>query len=171
MNALAIILRLVHIISGVYWAGTMFFMVTFLEPTLRTMGPDGGKVMMGLAQRGFMKVLPFVAILTLLSGLWLLWILSGGFDPTYMASPMGMALSTGGGFAIVGFLLGLTIIRPTTLKMTKIGGAMASADDATRKTMMAEMNQLRARVGLWSRIVFALLLGTVALMAVARYLT
>lgn len=170
MNALAIILRLVHILGGVYWAGTMFFMVTFLEPTLRSMGPEGGKVMGGLAQRGFMKVLPIVSLLTLVSGLWLLWLLSGGFDPSYMGTSVGMALSTGGGFAIIGWVIGLTIIRPATMRMAQLGPAMAQADDASRGAMAAEMNQLRGRAGTWGRVVFGLLVGAVALMAVARYL-
>jgi hypothetical protein len=171
MNALAITLRLVHILGGVYWAGTMFFMVTFLEPTLRSMGPEGGKVMGGLAARGFMKVLPIVSLLTLLSGLWLLWILSGGFDSSYMGSKLGMALSTGGGFAIIAWVLGLTIIRPATMRMAQIGGSMAQADEASRNALSGEVNQLRRRVGTWSKVVFALLVGAVALMAVARYLT
>ena len=84
MSPLITVLRLIHILCGVYWAGTVFFFVTFLEPTIRSLGPDGGKVMIRLFERGYLKLLPIFAVVTVLSGLWLLWILSSGFDASYM---------------------------------------------------------------------------------------
>ena len=99
MSPLITVLRLIHILSGVYWAGTVFFFVTFLEPTIRSLGPDGGKVMIRLFERGYLKLLPIVAVVTVLSGLWMLWILSSGFDASYMRTTVGMSLSTGGSLA------------------------------------------------------------------------
>jgi hypothetical protein len=86
MNPLVAVLRLIHILVGVYWAGTIFFFVTFLEPSLRSLGPDGGKVMVRFFERGYLKLLPSVALVTILSGLWMLWIVSGEFDPAWMGS-------------------------------------------------------------------------------------
>ncbi len=42
MHAVMIALRLLHILLGVFWAGTLFFIVTFLEPSVRAAGPEGG---------------------------------------------------------------------------------------------------------------------------------
>ena len=39
MDILAVVLRLLHIIFGIFWAGTAFFNVLILEPRLRRMGP------------------------------------------------------------------------------------------------------------------------------------
>jgi hypothetical protein len=171
MNSLAIVLRLIHIVSGVYWAGTVFFFSTFLEPSLRSLGPDGGKVMTRMVERGYLKVMPAVSIATLLSGVWLLWILSDGFNPGYMSSPIGISFSTGGVLAILAWIVGMAYLRPAAMRLGAIGQSMILETSETgRAALMAEMGRFRARTLLGSRIVFALLVGAVALMAVARYL-
>ena len=172
MNPLLVVLRLTHILGGVYWAGTMFFFVTFLEPSLRSLGPDGGKVMIRFFERGYLKLLPIVAVVTMLSGLWMLWILSSGFDAAYLGSPLGMALSTGGTLAIVGFIVGMVVMRPAAAGIWDIARKLPQEpNEAARNALMAEMGKLRARSVLAARVVFALLIGAVALMAVARYVS
>lgn len=61
MRELTIFLRLVHITLGVFWAGTIFFVVLFLAPSVRAVGPDGARAMKALQQRHFMNVMPLVA--------------------------------------------------------------------------------------------------------------
>ena len=169
MSPLPTVLRLIHIFSGVYWAGSIFFFVTFLEPSIRSLGPDGGKVMIRLFERGYLKLMPVVAIVTILSGLWLLWILSSGFSSDYMGSAMGIALSTGAVFAIVALITGLTVMRPAANRIWAIARQLPTeSDEARKKSLMAEMDRVRARTGVGALIVFALLIGAVAMMAVAR---
>lgn len=170
MNPLVSVLRLVHILSGVYWAGTIFFFVTFLEPSLRSLGPDGGKVMIRFFERGYLKLVPSFAFVTVLSGLWLLWIVSGGFDAAWMGSGSGIALSTGGALAIIAFVIGMVILRPAAARSWAVARQLAQeADEAARNALMAEMGRLRNR-NLWSgRLVFSLLVVAVGLMATARY--
>ena len=171
MNPLVAVLRLIHILGGVYWAGTIFFFVTFLEPSLRSLGPDGGKVMIRFLERGYLNLLPSVAIITALSGLWLLWIVSGGFDSAWMGSASGIALSTGGTIAIVAFVLGMTIMRPAAMRTWAIARQLPhESDEATRNALTAELGRLRNRSQLGARLVFSLLIVAVGLMAVARYL-
>jgi hypothetical protein len=171
MDSLIVGLRLIHIVGGVYWAGTIFFFVTFLEPSLRSLGPEGGKVMIRFFERGFLRLIPVVATLTLLSGLWLLWIFSSGFDSRYMGSAVGIAFSTGGLFAIVAYVVGLTVMRPAGARIWEIARSLPVAtDESARNLLTAEMGRLRAQTGLAARTVFALLVIAVALMAIARYL-
>jgi len=171
MNSLVATLRLIHIVGGVYWAGTMFFFVTFLEPSLRSLGPDGGKVMIRLFERGYMKVLPIIAVLTVLSGLWLLWIVSGGFQPQYMGSRIGIGFSTGGALAIIALLVGLVVMRPVGARVWEIARQLPQeTSEATRTALLAEMGKLRERTLFSARLIFGLLAGAVALMALARYL-
>ena len=171
MSHLVATLRLIHIVGGVYWAGTMFFFVTFLEPSLRSLGPDGGKVMIRLFERGYMKVLPIIAVITVLSGLWLLWILSSGFEPSYMGSRMGIGLSSGGILAIIALLIGLIVMRPVGARIWEIARQLPQEpSEATRNALLAEMGKLRVRTVFAGRLIFVLLVGAVALMAVARYL-
>jgi len=165
------VLRLIHIVVGVYWAGTMFFFVTFLEPSLRSLGPDGGKVMIRFFERGYLRLLPFMAIVTILSGLWLLWIVSGGFDAAWMGSRSGIALSAGGTMAIIGFILGMTIMRPAAERIWTIARRLPQeSDEGARNAMTSEMGHLRARTQLGARLVFSVLVVAVGLMAIARYL-
>lgn len=170
MNPLVSILRLVHILSGVYWAGTIFFFVTFLEPSLRSLGPDGGKVMIRFFERGYLKLIPSFAFVTVLSGLWLLWIVSGGFDAAWMGSGSGIALSTGGALAIIAFVIGMVILRPAAARSWAVARQLAQeADEAARNALMAEMGRLRNRNLRSGRLVFSLLVVAVGLMATARY--
>jgi len=171
MHPLVTVLRLVHIGSGVYWAGSIFLFVTFLEPSLRSLGPEGGKVMIRFFERGFLKLIPSVAIVTVLSGLWLLWILSSGFSAGYMRTSIGRGLAAGGAFAIVALAVGFAVMRPAASGIWAIARRMPSeTDEAVKKGLMAEMDRLRARNLLAARAVFALLIGAVAMMAVARYI-
>lgn len=170
MNPLVSVLRLVHILSGVYWAGTIFFFVTFLEPSLRSLGPDGGKVMIRFFERGYLKLIPAFAFTTVLSGLWLLWIVSGGFDAAWMGSGSGIALSTGGALAIIAFVIGMVILRPAAARSWAVARQLAQeADENARNLLMAEMGRLRNRNLRSGRVVFSLLVVAVGLMATARY--
>jgi uncharacterized membrane protein len=170
MSVVLIILRLIHILAGVYWAGTMFFFVTFLEPSLRSMGPDGGKVMIRFFERGYLKLIPIVAILTILSGLWLLWRQSAGFDAVYMGSTLGMAFSTGGLLAIVAFIIGIAVTRPAAARIWELSGQVPQAtSEEVRNSLMAEIGKNRARTVISARIIVVLLFMAVALMAIARY--
>jgi hypothetical protein len=171
MISLLLVLRLVHIISGVYWAGTLMFFVTFLEPSLRALGPDGGKVMMELAKRRYLVILPSIAALTILSGLWLMWIVSDGFQPAWMGSRFGIVLSSGALAAVLAFAIGVFVMRPAAMRTMKLAANMAQvSDDATRIARMAEMQSLRERSVVAARTVAGLLALVVAAMAVARYI-
>ena len=46
-----ILMRLVHIVGGVFWAGTAMFTVVFLIPAVRALGPAGGPVMQEIAEK------------------------------------------------------------------------------------------------------------------------
>lgn len=170
MDPLLLTLRLLHILAGVYWAGTIFFFATFLEPSLRDLGPDGGKVMIRFFERGYLTFLPVTAFIAVASGAWLLWITSGGFDPGWMGSAVGITLSTGGLTAIIAFVVGLGVMRPTAMRIWDLSRQVSQAkDEAARAALMAQMGPLRVRTGVAARIIFGLLLISVALMAVGRY--
>lgn len=171
MDPLITALRLVHIGGGVYWAGTIFFFVTIFQPAVQDMGPDGGKVMMKLFERGYLTVLPVIATLTIVSGFWLLWLLSAGFNATYMGSRLGIALSTGGLLATVAWIAGILVMRPAARRIWDIARELPTiTDEKTRADRLAQMGHLRTRTSTSGQIIFGLLVGAVALMAIARYL-
>jgi hypothetical protein len=163
-------LRILHIVLGVYWAGTIFFFVTYLEPSLRAVGPDAGKVMAQLFTRRYLTILPLAAVLTVLAGLTLIWKVSNHFDPAWMRSGMGITLSIGGASAIIGLGLGIGVTRRAGVRMWAIMRQMpAVTSDTERAALMAEAGVLRVRSAVSSRWIAVLLVIAVCCMAIARY--
>lgn len=166
-----LIARLLHVVLGVFWAGTMIFNALFLAPAMGEAGPDAAKVMAGIQRRRFMDVMPAVALVTVASGLWLFWRISGGFDPGWSRSRLGMAYGVGGVLAIVAFAIGVAILRPAMLRIGRLSRQAGTVTDAAeRDALLAPVPALRRRSVLAGRWVAALLAVATALMGVARYL-
>lgn len=171
MDPLLLVLRLVHVVSGVLWVGSMFFTTIFLVPSMQEAGPDSAKVMAGLQKRGMMTVVPILAIATILSGVWLYWWDSNGFDPAFSRSGVGLAFGLGGVAAIIAYAIGITTVRPSMVRAGVLAQQLAQgAQGSAREAQMAEIGRLRARAASAGRVVFTLLLFAAATMAVARYL-
>ena len=170
MDPLIVVLRLVHIVFGIAWAGTIFFFVTMLEPSVRAAGPEGGKVMFQLFNRHYLEILPVVAGLTILAGVLLLWRVSAGFSSQWMGSRTGITFSTGALSAIVAFLVGMIGMRPLANRMLEIMRTLPTVtDDATRTALTNEMGGLRTRTRTYARAVAVFLLIAAMAMSVARY--
>lgn len=169
MNTLQIILRLIHVLGGAFWFGAMVFNAAFLFPAIRDAGPDGGKVVAGVMQRKFAVITPIVAILVILSGLWLLSRASGGFDTLYMKSGAGMAYSIGMAAAIGALIVGLAVTRKAMMRAMALRQSAAQAAPAERDAQLAAAQVSQARAGASGNVVAVLLAISAATMAVARY--
>lgn len=166
-----IVLRLLHVVLGVYWTGAIIFTALYLEPSVRAVGPAGGQVMAQLVKRGHLNTMPIAALLTILTGVDLYRRASAGFDPTWISSPLGMALTTGALASIVAFIIGIFVMRATTLRIMALTQvAMQTPEGPGRDAQLAAIQPLRRRATTALRAVAALLLVTAATMAVARYL-
>ena len=168
--ALLLIMRFLHVMTGIFWAGTMMFTARFLFPAIQDAGPDGAKVGAALAKRGFMTVMPIVALVTILSGLWLYWRVSGGFQSGFMRSGMGTTLAIGALCAITAFILGVVVARPAMLRAMALSQSAAQASPAERDGILKTAQALRARSNSATRLVAVLLGLAAAAMAVARYI-
>jgi hypothetical protein len=166
-----LILRLIHIVAGAVWVGAAIFVTFLLMPVLGGLGPTAGAVMAGLQKKGLFVVLPVLAILTILSGLRLIWIVSGGFNGSYFATPAGATYAVAGGTAILAFVLGFTLSRPLGARMGALAAQLGQAGTEDEKARLgrelAATRQMSTRVGYF---VTALLFVATAGMAVARYL-
>ena len=170
MDRFMLVLRMLHILLGVFWAGTIFFLVIFLGPSLRAAGPDGAPVMRELLRRRFLDVMPVVAGLTILTGIVLYWRLSGGMASSWIRSPFGLSLTVGGVASVLAFIIGVFGVRADTLRAAGMTSALAAASDEEREPLQAEIERLRRRSAASARWVARLLIIAVAAMAVARYL-
>lgn len=169
MDVLLIVLRLVHVVFGIFWAGAVFFLVSFVLPAGRKAGPAGGPYMRRLAQSSFVNALAGSGALTVLSGWWLMWIVSGDMNPEWMGSPQGIVLSTGGLAATIGLGIGLAVSRPAGQRMGVLAAAIDAAGGQPTEAQAAELPALQARMAGAGRWVSILLFVAVVCMAVARY--
>ena len=131
MSYLVLAARILHVGCGAFWAGSMIFVAAFLVPALGEAGPDGAKVMGGLARRNFMVVVPIMAILTILSGFYLYWYVSAGFAPAYMGSMPGKVYGFGAVAALAAFGIGIGVVRPSMTRAMALS-AQAGADPTQR---------------------------------------
>jgi uncharacterized membrane protein len=162
------VLRLFHIVSGMIWVGIGIFLPLYLMPSLQELGPDAGKVMGALQRRGFLTVLPLIALTTIVTGALLYWRMSGGEIGTFFGTRMGMAFGLGGIAAIVAYLIGITYTRPAMLGVARAMQAMPAASPEEKDRLMKTVQQLRARGATGGKIVAVLILVAAILMALAR---
>ena len=167
---LTIVLRFAHVFFGALWVGMMTFQVFFLTPTLTEMGPDAGKVMAGMMKRRIPVIVPIFALIAIISGMWLFQRMSGGNMAALMATPMGQGFAWGGAISLLAFLIGVAVMRPMMMKSMKLMAEITSAPPPQRSGMQAEIQKLRARATVLGNVVTVMLLLTLGLMAVARYL-
>jgi uncharacterized membrane protein len=171
MLAELLVLRLVHILGGIFWVGGMMYSTFFLVPVVRSSPAVAGTVMAGLQKRRLFVVLPTVALLTIASGSRLFMIDSGGFSDAYFASNVGRAYEVGGIAAIVAFLISMFVSRPAFVHAVKLGASLSTTtDEPGRQRILAEVQRLNQRAGIANTIVVVLLLLTAVTMATARYL-
>jgi uncharacterized membrane protein len=171
MDIALVLARVVHVVGGVFWAGAVLFVVHFLEPAVREAGPDGAKVMQALRRRRYLEVVPVTAILTLVSGYWLYWRLFGRLLPGPGASGPEVALGVGGLASLVAFVIGITLLRPSALRIGALGAELAQTTDPDRKgSLSEEVEWLRLRMRRSGRWVAALLGVAILGMAIGRYL-
>jgi uncharacterized membrane protein len=130
MTAELIVLRLVHIIGGIFWVGAILLQNLFLFPAITEAGPAAGPVMAGLMKRKLMVVLPVVAILTILAGARLMWIASAATGGAYFQSNTGRTFAVGAASWLIAFLIGVLVSRPASMRAGQLGARIAQASDA-----------------------------------------
>ena len=156
-----LLVRVLHVMCGAIWVGSVLFIAWFLLPAMHEAGPASAKVMSGVQKRGWVVFAPIIAVLTILSGFWL-------YRP-YMANPgshSSMVFGAGGILGTIAFLIGITFIAPTMTRATRIGqSAMEKPEGPERGALMAQAAKYRDRAAVATRIVSILVIGTVLLMA------
>jgi hypothetical protein len=168
MEAVRIVLRLVHISSGTFWVGAAIFITLFLNPTVRAAGAEGGRFMQRLiTQTPVVKYMNYSSLLAVVSGI-LLYGLNVGFSAEWVASREGMIFTLGSLAGLVAYGTGHFLIAPTAQRMGVLGSEIAMAGGPPSELQLAEMSSLQARA-LWSgQLGLVMMVITVAGMAGAR---
>ena len=169
MHAELLVLRLIHILSGIAWVGSGIFVAFFLIPALAAT-PLMPQVMNGLQRRRVFVLLPTAGLLTILSGMRLYWIDAAGFSGNFAATGTGATLSVGAVAAFVAFGFQVFVSRPAGLKLGRVAAELAaSPSDSERDRLNAEAARLRRRNGMATLTAVWFALVAAAAMAIARY--
>lgn len=171
MLGLLLILRIIHILGGTFWAGGSLLMTGFIEPTVRTSGDDGRRFMQRFAaQSGLTTWMLIASTATVLAGLWLLWIISAGLALDFLTTGRGLGLTLGSLAATVGYGAGYFMQNRPIRRMVALGGQIAASGGPPSPEQAAEIQRLTAIVRRGGHITTGLVVIAVLFMATARYL-
>ncbi len=165
-----VILRVVHIGFGMFWVGGVYSFFLFVQPAALALGPGGAPFTYQLLHhRRFAAVLLSAAGVTVLAGLWLLWITSGGFNLDVLFSTGRIGFTVGGIVAILTFAVGGLYVFPRTQIVERTIGRLL----AERRPATPEEQGLLGRAGAEARtagwVVLAGLAVAVICMETASY--
>jgi uncharacterized membrane protein len=168
-GVITILLRLIHILAGIFWVGAAVLMAGFLVPTMRATGREGGRFIQHLMlQRRLPVFLGIAAGLTVLSGLTMYIRMAAATHGTWASSRPGIAYGVGGLAAVLGAIAGTVLSGTPGRRLGEIGQTVGPAGPSPEQ--QAEIARLQGRIGLGTRVTAGLLAVAAAAMAVARYL-
>ena len=169
MNTVMIVLRTIHILSGVFWVGFAIFNIVFLQPTIRATGAEGQKTFQYLMrQTKLMTTVYTAATLTTLTG-----ILQYGYvshlQSAFLASGWGMVLTIGSVAGIIAWFIAIFMIRGLFNNIGKVGQAIQASSGAPDSELVAKMGELVSRLGLVGKTALVFMIISTIGMAAARY--
>ena len=170
-SLLMVLLRLIHIISGVFWVGTVFVLAWFLMPTQRATGMAGLTFVEELMLHKKLRVyLILTMIFTILSGLSMyaraIMITHGEWASSTMARVLGFGALCG----IVAGGIGASSGKRMGMKMVALAEAIRGSGGSPSAEQQAELDALQNKAAAEMKLVAALLVIAVAAMASARYM-
>jgi hypothetical protein len=157
------LLRIIHIVAGVFWVGGTLIMTFFVGPTVGAIGEPGQKFIGHLMNNlKFSNRMAAASGLTILAGFILYF--RGG--TALFESRFGIGLGVGAIFALIGFVFGMMIGR-NIKAMAQLGAQIQGKPSPAQLSQMQALQKRQATVSMIST--WAVILATV-FMAVARYL-
>jgi uncharacterized membrane protein len=167
---LVLVLRLVHIIASVCWAGGGFVFFLFVEPTSKALAPSGMQFVNHMVTKRLFNIYMVVAsTLTVLSGALLIWRSAGGQWISYMNTGPGLGFTLGSIAGIVVYFVGMLGINPRAIQLAKIGRQIQAAGTPPTPAQGSLLLKLDKEMSILSLADFILVAVSLGLMASARY--
>ncbi len=168
MDTLMVIMRIIHIFAGVFWVGSTFFLLRYVEPTVAATGDSGRQFMSYLGMKtNFSPIMGLAGLLSVLSGVVMYYIIFDGTD--LLGSGYGLSLTIGAISGILALIGGLLFQGRSSMKMKAVMAEMEAADGPPTPEQLAVMKAGSEQIALGTRI--GAVLMTVALlgMSIAQY--
>jgi hypothetical protein len=169
MDIVLVLLRLLHIVSGVAWVGLGVVTVFYIVPASVTAGESGLRFMKTLLTRTpYPRAFGMVAGLTMLAGI-LLYLV--GNSASHFSQTGNMVLGIG---ALAGIAAGIHGGSATGRATSALGEALVKhvpdGAQAIPAEALATLNELSAKLQSHSRVSMALMIIALIGMGSARYL-
>lgn len=166
MDLLIIVLRLVHILSGVFWVGGSLFTTIFVTPASAANGEAGQKFFAYLIRNARLAPrLAAAAGLTVLSGAGLYWTDSAGLTSSWTHSGPGRGFGFGAILGIIGFVLSSQV----NVLARRIGSMASGVRDRPTQSQVLHLDAAQRRMNTASIARDVVLVLALACMATARY--
>ncbi len=167
-----VVFRIVHIVSGVVWVGSLFVVVVYIQPIAAAIGPAGTPFMSELRRRRLVDAILAIAVVTVAGGLfvyWHDWHTYPSFGD-WISSTFGATLTVGALLAISVIGIGTLVSRPSIGRLVALGRQVAEAGGPPSPEVSAQIAATQRRLMLAERVSLALTLLAAVAMASARYL-
>ena len=126
--------------------------------------------MAGINRRGVSAYMTVLGTTTVLTGLYLFWHFTGGFDSSVGLTHAGLAFGTGGTAGILAGIIGGAVVGRSAKRVASLMGQVGTmADGPARGAIVQQAVGLRRRMKTGSRIVIALQTVALVFMAVGHY--
>lgn len=163
MNYLTVVLRLIHIVGGIFWVGAGLLINFFIGPTLRATG-DAGKQFAGhfMTRTRVVTVMNISVYGTVLAGLWLYGIDSGWLRSAWMKSSSGIGFTIGALFGLIGLVTGM-INGSNNRKMAALGSQIQGKPTPEQAAQLGAIQKQQAwvvPVNSWSLLLAAFFMAT-----------
>jgi uncharacterized membrane protein len=160
------LLRIIHIVAGVFWVGGSLVMTFFVGPTIGAIGEPGQKFVAHLMNNlKFSNRMAAASGSTILAG-FILYALDARAGANWVRSDFAIGLGIGAVFALIGFVLGMMVGR-TTKSMAQLAAQMQGKPSPDQMAQLQAIQKRQATFSMTSTI--AVVLATV-FMAIARYM-
>jgi len=165
-----IVLRFVHVIASVSWAGGGFVTFLFVGPTAKDLEPAGMQFLSHMAgKRRFNMFMVINSTLTVLSGALLLWASTSGDLVTYMKTGPGLGFALGSLTGVIVYFVGMFGVGMPTGKLSQLGEEIQRAGVPPTPGQVAVMQKLDKTISFYHKVDFALVALSLILMGTARY--
>ena len=169
-TVLFLIFRVAHVLLAAVWLGATAFVTIFLMPSLQDAGPAAGPVMGAIMRRNLHVFMASLGGTTVVTGLYLYYRFTGGFDPALSGTRAAMVFGIGGVSGIIALVIGGAVVARNAKKMAALGASLGTMPEGPgRTTAAAEMALARERAATAGRIVVVLQMLALACMAVGHY--
>jgi uncharacterized membrane protein len=163
---LILVLRFIHVVSAIFWSGSAFLMAFFVAPSVRATADAGQKFMAYLVtQARITNAITVAAILTVLAGIALYGLDSGGFSSAWVKSSAGIGFGIGGAAGILAFIFGAIFGK----NIAALGALFSNIQGKPTPEQVGQLQGIQKQLAIIGPIHTVVQIIAITCMATARY--